>query len=179
MRKFAKVTLITTTELNKSIDLIDIGPEPLTPEFTFNIFKNRLGKRPNGLIKQVLMDQKILAGIGNIYSDEILWYSGVHPKSRTGNIPHTQLRKMYFEMQRILRRSIELGGDSMSDFRNLAGEKGGFHLHHAAYMQHNKACTKAFCTKIFRQSAGKQAVILKIRIGQRSAHFCPIHQKLF
>src|SRR3989344_2338388 len=79
MRKFAKVTLVATEELDKSMHLGHLGPEPLDKSFQFKIFKERLLRRPKGKIKTVLMDQTLISGIGNIYSDEILWRAGVHP----------------------------------------------------------------------------------------------------
>src|SRR3989338_3370504 len=82
MRKFAKVTLAKTSELEKSRHLEHLGPEPLGKNFQFTIFNLQIQKKPRGKIKQVLMDQSLIAGIGNIYSDEILWRSGVHPLSR-------------------------------------------------------------------------------------------------
>jgi formamidopyrimidine-DNA glycosylase len=82
MRKFGKVTLVPTEELGNISDLKGIGPEPLDKEFTLKIFKERINRRPNGKIKTVLMDQSLIAGIGNIYSDEVLWRAGT-PSGRT------------------------------------------------------------------------------------------------
>ncbi len=169
MRKFAKITLLDSDHLEKSADLSHLGPEPLPSSFTFKDFKERLYKKPKGMIKQVLMDQQVIAGIGNIYSDEILWYASVHPKSIVNKIPEDSVKKIYKEMKEILNRSISLGGDSMSDYRNLKGEKGGFHPYHSAYMQHGKHCTKKGCA----------GTIVKMKIAGRSAHFCPVHQILY
>ncbi|HEV2523868.1 MAG TPA: DNA-formamidopyrimidine glycosylase family protein, partial [Gammaproteobacteria bacterium] len=81
MRKFAKVFMFKTSDEHEVIDLMHLGPDPLSPEYTYTLFKEQILKRPTGKIKQVLMDQTIIAGIGNIYSDEILWEAGVHPES--------------------------------------------------------------------------------------------------
>jgi formamidopyrimidine-DNA glycosylase len=169
MRKFAKVTLIETKELNDSIHLKHLGPEPLSKNFQFSIFNSQLKKRPNGKIKQVLMDPKIIAGIGNIYADEILWHSSVHPLSLTNKIPEKNLRLMYQAIKKILAKGISFGGDSMSDYRNIKGEKGGFQEYHQAYQRHGKKCLKKGCGGILK----------RIVIGARGAHFCPKHQKLF
>jgi formamidopyrimidine-DNA glycosylase len=169
MRKFAKVTLVKTSELEKCFHLEHLGPEPLDKNFQFKIFNLQIQKRPKGRIKQALMDQSLISGIGNIYSDEILWRAGVHPLSHPNKIPEKNLRAMFKATKETLRKGIDFGGDSMSDYRNIKGEKGGFQDHHRAYQKHKTKCLKKGCS----------GVLEKIRIGGRSAHFCPRHQKLF
>ena len=95
MRKFAKVFYFNTSEKNSIEDLKKLGPEPLQKDFGFKIFLERLSLKQNRPIKEVLMNQEIISGIGNIYSDEILWLAGVHPKSRTGALPEKILRKIF------------------------------------------------------------------------------------
>lgn len=169
MRKFAKVTLVKTAEVDKSMHLENLGPEPLDSKFGIKNFESRIMIRPKGKIKQVLMDQSIIAGIGNIYSDEILWRAGVQPLSIVKLIPKKRLKSMFTAMKEILKRGINLGGDSMSDYRNIKGEKGNFQEHHRAYRQTNQACKKKGC----------RGIIKRVTVGGRSAHFCPAHQKLF
>lgn len=166
MRKFAKVTIVLTETAHTSSHLKGIGPEPLAKSFDFAHFKERLGTRPNGKIKQVLMDPKIIAGIGNIYSDEILFASGLHPMSATGKVPEKILQKIFSGMKVILAKGIDFGGDSMSDYRNPLGVRGQFQYHHKAYRKTGKPCSKKNCR-------GK---IEKVRLGGRHAHFCNIHQ---
>lgn len=169
MRKFAKVTIVKTDELEKCLHIEHLGPEPLEKNFQFRIFKFQLMKRPNGKIKSVLMDQTLIAGIGNIYSDEILWRAGVHPLSIPKAIPDKQFKLMFNAMKQTLEKGIKFGGDSMSDYRNIKGEKGEFQEHHRAYRRTGKPCTKSGC----------QGIITRIVVGTRSAHFCPVHQLLF
>ena len=169
MRKFAKVTLVKTSELEKSLHLEHLGPEPLEKVFKFKVFKSQVLKRPKGRIKQVLMDQNLISGIGNIYSDEILWRSGVHPLSHPGRIPEKNLQAMFRAIKETLRKGIGLGGDSMSDYRNIKGERGKFQDHHHAYRRTGKVCGKSGC----------RGSIRRIVVGARSAHFCSMHQKLF
>lgn len=169
MRKFAKVTLIETAALEKSAHLKHLGPEPLDQKFHFPIFYSRLMRRRHGRIKQALMDQSLLAGIGNIYSDEILWQAGVHPLSLVNKIPEKNFRAIFKATKEILSKGIKLGGDSMSDYRNIKGEKGNFQNYHRAYRQTGRACAKKKCG----------GMIDRIVIGARSAHFCRVHQKLF
>jgi formamidopyrimidine-DNA glycosylase len=168
-RKFGKVTIFKTAEIESTLHLKDIGPEPLLSSFTFPEFKKRLLLRPNGKIKTVLMDQSVIAGIGNIYSDEMLWLSDIHPESNPNNVPGPQLLKLYKSMKEVLMKGIDFGGDSMSDYRNIYGEKGNFQKHHNVYQMKGTKCVKKGC----------RGVIIRKVINGRSAHFCNIHQKLF
>jgi formamidopyrimidine-DNA glycosylase len=167
MRKFAKVTLIETKDLETSLHLKDIGPEPLEKSFTYSLFKERLAKRPTGRIKNVLMDHSIIAGIGNIYSDEALWLSGIHPEEKPKNVPEEKLKILFKSITDVLRRGIDFGGDSMSDYRDIDGKRGEFQNKHNAYRLTGKPCKK--------KDGG--TIIRKV-VGGRSAHFCDVHQKL-
>jgi formamidopyrimidine-DNA glycosylase len=168
-RKFGKVTIIPTANLESSLHLKNIGPEPLDKSFSFEKFKSRLFSKPNGKIKTVLMDQSVIAGIGNIYSDEMLWSAGIHPESTTSKIPEISLLKLYKEMRDVLNKGIDFGGDSMSDYRNILGLRGNFQKHHNVYQKKGEQCDKKGC----------RGVIIRKVIGSRSAHFCSVHQKLF
>jgi formamidopyrimidine-DNA glycosylase len=169
MRKFAKVTLINTAKLETSLHTAHIGPEPMDTSFTLKKFSERLSLRPNGPIKSALMDQKLIAGIGNIYSDEILWRAGVHPESFFKSIPKKQIALMFDAMKQTLAKGIDFGGDSMSDYRNLDGERGSFQDYHEAYRRTGEHCRRRGC---------KGTIIRKVVRG-RSGHFCDTHQELF
>lgn len=169
VRKFAKITLLPTQTAHETEHLSDIGPEPLQKSFDLKKFMERLSARPRGKVKQVLMDPKIIAGIGNIYSDEILWDSGIHPLSIISKIPKPKLKAMFSSMKLILKKGIKFGGDSTSDYRTPLGTKGNFQLHHQAYQRNGENCGKKSCR-------GK---IARLRLGGRSAHFCPKHQILY
>ncbi len=167
MRKFAKVTLFETKNREDVIDLKTLGPEPLDG-LSFNIFKTQLKKKPRGPIKTTLMDQTIIAGIGNIYSDEILWESGVHPLRTAESLSEKEMKAMWNAMKKILTASIQMGGDSMSDYRNIYGERGQFQNAHKAYRRTKQHCLKKGCG----------GTIVRRVIGGRSAHFCETHQKI-
>ena len=115
----------------------------------------------------VLMDQSVIAGIGNIYSDEILWRAGVHPERRVSKIKYEEFRKMFYAMKEALKKGIHFGGDSMSDYRNIYGLPGKFQLHHEAYRRTGEKCRKKGCKGIIKRKI----------VGGRSAHFCSVHQK--
>lgn len=167
-RKFGKITLLSTSDIHNSSHLGHIGPEPLETSFTNKKFADRLQTRPQGKIKQVLMDQAIVAGIGNIYSDEMLWIAGIHPLSRVNAIPPKLLQKLYTAMKKVLKNGIDFGGDSTSDYRDIDGKPGKFNYHHRAYQKTGAPCTYPHC----------KGVIKRVIIGGRSAHFCPSHQKM-
>lgn len=166
-RKFAKVFVFDTKKIDDVNDLKKLGPEPLDKRFTYKIFKERLYKRPNGKIKTILMDQEIISGIGNIYSDEVLWMSGICPTSLVKTISENKLKSLFKNVIKVLRESIEVGGDSMSDYRNPNGEKGGYQEMHKVYRKTGEKCKKRNC----------KGVIKRIIVGGRSTHYCPIHQK--
>lgn len=168
-RKFGKVTLVETIKKDDNPHLKNIGPEPLEKNFTKKEFCKRLLLKPNWKIKTVLMDQSVMAGIGNIYSDEMLWSSYIHPESNPVKIPREQLSKLYLEMKKVLTKGINFGGDSMSDYRNIDGLRGDFQHHHNVYKKKGQKCGKKDCF----------GVIIKKVINGRSAHFCNTHQKLY
>lgn len=165
-RKFGKITLLDTKTAHDTKHLNNIGPEPLEKHFTIEKLRERLNKKPNGKIKTVLMDQSIIAGIGNIYSDEILWRAGVNPERQVKKIKDSELKLMFKAMKEVLTKGIEFGGDSMSDYRNIHGLPGKFQMHHEAYRRTGEKCRKKGCKGIIKRKV----------VNSRSAHFCSIHQ---
>ncbi len=166
-RKFGKITLLNTKTAYSSKHLNNIGPEPLETSFNLKKLKDCLNKKPNGKIKTVLMDQSVVAGIGNIYSDEILWRACVHPEKKTGELKEKEFELLFKAMKETLSRGIDFGGDSMSDYRNVDGLPGKFQLHHEAYRRKGEKCRKKSC----------KGIIIRKVINGRSAHFCSVHQK--
>ncbi|PJB16015.1 DNA-formamidopyrimidine glycosylase, partial [Candidatus Falkowbacteria bacterium CG_4_9_14_3_um_filter_38_19] len=158
LRKFAKVELLDKKTLEK--ELISLGPEPLEKGFTFERFKECLSEK-KGRIKQVLMDQKVIAGIGNIYSDEILWQAKIHPFKETKQLRDEEIKKIYDTMREILPKAIGVGGESISDFRRISGEKGGFDSLRKVYRREGEKCSRC------------GTIIKRLKLDGRSAHFCP------
>ncbi len=166
MRKFATVTFIDTSNPNEDEELSHLGTDAL--QITASEFHSLLGKdkRP---IKQMLLDQTKIAGIGNIYSDEMLWQAGIHPRSNPSRLKQANIRKLFSEMKKVLKKGIDFGGDSMSDYRNVYGERGKFQEKHNVYRRKDLPCKKKNCSGIIKREV----------IGGRSGHFCPVHQKLY
>lgn len=164
MRKFAKVLTWPTDKLNELDDIKNIGPDPFDKNFTFGKFKEIITKK-SGKIKIILMDQNIIAGIGNIYSDEILWRAGIHPLKPVQKLEESEIKHIYKAIRPILKKAIKARGSSYIDYRDAFGRKGRYQEMHSAYQKTGEKCQK--------KDGG---IIKKIKIGGRSAHFCPIHQ---
>jgi len=111
------------------------------------------------------MNQEIIAGIGNIYSDEILWQAGVHPLKEVQKLKENELKAIYRSMRDIFKKAIGLRGDSMSDFRDTAGRKGRYQEFHKAYQRTGEPCSRDGTT------------IKRFKLGGRSGHYCPTCQK--
>jgi len=165
LRKFAKVELWNTETLKESEEMKSLGPEPLEKDFTFEKFEETL-RQTQGKIKKVLMDQTVIAGIGNIYSDETLFEAKIHPFKEVSKLSKIEFKRIYQSMQKILKRAIELKGESISDFRRISGEKGGFDPLRKVYRREGQKCLRC------------GTIIKKAKIAGRSAHFCPRCQKL-
>ncbi len=161
LRKFAKVKLLKEEELEKELE--DIGPDAL--EISFEEFKNII-KEKKGKIKQVLMDQKLIAGIGNIYSDEALFRAGINPFKKASSLKEKELISLYKNIIDVLKKGVKKGGESISDYRNLEGEKGKFDDFRKVYRRKGEKCPQC----------GEE--IKRKKIGSRSTHFCPKCQKL-
>ncbi len=161
LRKFAKVELWDQEDLYKSKSLKYLGPEPLKEDFTFKKFEETLNRRRGGKIKQILMDQKVIVGIGNIYASEILWESKVDPFKDLNDLTEKELKKIYKNTKIILKKAIKLKGSSVSDFRQSDGTRGSFGKFLKVYQKDGKKCFKCK-TKIKRD-----------KIAGRSTFFCP------
>ena len=155
LRRFGKCELVFPEKL-------DLGPDPLTIKFTE--FKNLLVKK-RGAIKSLLMDQKILAGIGNIYADEILWYAGIRPTRAAISLRPVELVKLYAAIKKVLLLAIEKGGTSARDYLKPDGSKGEYYEIRRAYQREGEKCAR------------DGAIIKRIKMGGRSSHFCPKHQR--
>ncbi len=175
-RKFGKITLLDTKTAHDTKHLSNLGPDPLEKDFDLSTLKERISKKPNGKIKTVLMDQSIIAGIGNIYSDEILWHSSIHPERKVSSLNKIEISSMLKYSKEILSKGIDFGGDSMSDYRNIYGLRGEFQMHHQAYRRTGEKCRMS---RVFSRGRKKDCngVILRKIINGRSGHFCNKHQK--
>ena len=112
------------------------------------------------------MDPAVIAGIGNIYSSEILWGSKIHPERGVASLNEKELKSVYENIKKVLESAVKLGGESFSDYRKPDGSKGGFDTERKVYNRKGQKCHRC------------RAEIKRIKVGQRSAFFCPHCQKI-
>lgn len=169
-RKFAKVALLENDDQHKT-HLSGHGPEPINPDISYDDFIKAIDSAPANSrpIKTLLMDTRTISGIGNIYSDEMLFASSIHPESKWAKIPKKQKKNLHKEMISVLKRGIDFGGDSMSDYRNIYGARGEFQNKHNAYRKTGEKCSKRNCTGTIERKV----------INGRSSHYCPKHQLIY
>lgn len=163
LRRFAKVLCGGKREILELPDIVELGPDPLSPDFNVDDFKNLfVGRR--GRIKSLLLNQKFLSGVGNIYSDEILWRVRVHPLTAADRLKEKDLENMYDALVDVLKKAVQLEGTSIDDYRRPDGVKGGFEKELDVYFQEGKECPRC----------GDE--IERIKVGSRSARLCPTCQ---
>ncbi|WP_288262878.1 DNA-formamidopyrimidine glycosylase [uncultured Prochlorococcus sp.] len=141
-----------------------LGPEPFSKDFNANYLKKVISKRTKS-IKSILLDQTIVAGIGNIYADESLYLAGISPFREAQTIKKNELIKLKESIVTVLKKSIGSGGTTFSDFRDLEGENGNFGLQTNVYRRTGKECRK--CGNLIERQ----------KIIGRSTHWCPKCQK--
>jgi len=162
-RKFGKIKVFNTQEESNVPELKKLGPEALdvtSSEFV-NIFAKRKGK-----IKSALLNQHIIAGLGNIYADESLFEAKINPVQRVDHLSVIKLRHLHKAIRKILLKAIKAGGSSIDNYLNVDGKMGEFQLQHKVYGREGERCKKC----------GTE--IKRIKINQRSSYFCPRCQPL-
>lgn len=165
-RKFGWVKLVPSDLIHEVPFIAKLGPEPLEDAFTEFIFMQRLKRRPNTSIKAALLDQTVLAGVGNIYADEALWGAKIHPSTLVKQVSKKQAELLYDEIRYILNLSIEKGGSSNRNYVNAEGKKGSFTDFARVFRRDKEACPRCGDT------------IIKLRVAGRGTHICPTCQVL-
>lgn len=163
-RKFGWMRLVPTAEI-PAIDFFKrLGPEPLAADFTYEAFAGRINKRPKSSIKAVLLDQTIIAGVGNIYADEALFAARIHPAAKVGAIPPAALRRLFVELIAVLKLSIEKGGSTDRNYVNAEGKKGSYTSFAKVFRRDGQPCPRC------------GTILVKTRVAGRGTHVCPICQ---
>ncbi len=163
-RKFGWMKLLPTVEVAELAFVKKLGPEPLADDFSLVVFKKRLARKQRSNIKAAILDQTVLAGIGNIYADESLFLAGVHPRTLVGELTDQQLKKLHQTIRQVLQKSIDLGGSSSRNYVDATGAKGNYLNWAFVYKRDQQPCRQC------------QTPIEKIRVAGRGTHFCPICQ---
>ncbi len=164
-RKFGWVKLIPTEIVKEDIFIKKLGPEPLEKGFTSGVFLGQVRKRPGTSIKAALLDQTVLAGVGNIYADESLWGASIHPASIVKDLSSTQLKKLHKEVVYILNLALDKGGSTNRNYVNAEGKKGSYMDFARVFHRENLACPRCKTT------------IEKTRVAGRGTHLCPKCQR--
>lgn len=165
-RKFGWVRLIPTSEVPNIDFFKKLGPEPLESDFTKELFRQRLARRGNTNIKAALLDQTVIAGVGNIYADESLWGAKIHPTTLVKNLSIPKLNTLFTELQYVLRLSIEKGGSTDRNYVNAEGKKGSYIDFARVFRREGKECPRC------------GTMVIKTRVAGRGTHWCPHCQKL-
>ena len=166
IRKFGFIKFINRINLDQNVHLKHLGPEPLSTNFNMEYFKNYImGKERT--VKDLLMDQKFISGLGNIYVNEILFFSGVRPAKKVKKLKDFEIKKILKFSKKIISKAILFGGSSIKDFSSSSGKQGSFQQYFSVYGKKGENCSRVKCL-------GK---IKKIVIANRASFFCNICQK--
>jgi formamidopyrimidine-DNA glycosylase len=161
-RRFGRLRIYPTDVIMQQKGLAELGPEPL--EISANEFVKLIRSRRR-MIKPALLDQTLVAGVGNIYADEALFFANIHPRRLTDSIPPKRLAELHSHIQAVLKRAIKLMGTSVDTYTGLNGKPGRYQKYLMVYSREGEPC----------YACGRSVV--REKIGSRSAHFCPSCQK--
>jgi formamidopyrimidine-DNA glycosylase len=163
-RRFGFIRVLTPDQYRENDPFKDMGCEPLEKDFSGRYLKKMAGSRLQP-VKNFLMDNRMVAGIGNIYANEILFHGGIHPATPIGSLTLSMWDTVAEKTREVLLRAIASGGSSISDFVNSSGQKGYFQLELMVYGRAGEGCRRCLAT------------IGRLVIGGRSTFFCPNCQK--
>ncbi|WP_163970195.1 DNA-formamidopyrimidine glycosylase [Oceanobacillus halotolerans] len=164
VRKFGTMHLYKKGEEFNTKPLNQLGPDPFDDSFTFDYFYKKL-KKTDRVIKNVLLDQGIVAGLGNIYVDETLFKANIHPLKRASKLTKKEIDRIRMEAIDTLANAVQLGGTTIRSYVNSQGEMGMFQQELFVYGQENKPCKQCGST------------IIKLKVGGRGTHICQVCQK--
>jgi formamidopyrimidine-DNA glycosylase len=164
-RQFGYLKLVTDKELPNVKELAEFGPEPLDKKFTFEVLEKILARRPNAELKPFLMDPKKIAGIGNIYSDEIMYFAKIRPTRKLKSLSEQEKHLLFKGIKKILQDAVDHYGSSVGDFVRPSGDWGTYGLLHKVYGRAGEKCKVC------------GSIIQSIKFNGRTGCFCPKEQK--
>ncbi len=165
LRKFGWCKILDDQDLDKALE--GFGPEPFSGNFNLDYLKLQAKRVPNRTIKQFLMDQTIIAGIGNIYNDETLFLSKIHPQTKVQKLRDADWEKIIKNAVKVLKKGIKYGGTTDSDYVDAEGKQGGMQNYLNVYHRTGEKC---------KNKCG--GTIERIKVGGRGTYFCPNCQKV-
>lgn len=165
-RKFGWMRLVPTSEIGFIDFFKKVGPEPLGPELSADILFQRLQRHKNTSIKAAILDQTVIAGIGNIYADESLWGAKIHPAAMVKSLSKSKVAVLYDEIVYVLRLAIEKGGSTDKNYVDAEGKRGSYLQFARVFRREGLECPRC------------GSMIEKTRVAGRGTHYCPICQKI-
>lgn len=163
-RKFGWMRLMPTLEVPNIDFMKKVGPEPLEADFMPQEFAARFTRRAKTSIKAALLDQSVVAGVGNIYADESLWGAKLHPKRLVGSITDKEFAQLYTELRAVMNLAIEKGGSTDKNYVNAEGKRGSYMDFARVFRREGLACPRC----------GTE--IIKFKAAGRGTHICPVCQ---
>ena len=167
LRKFGWMKLIPTDEVSSISFMRKVGPEPLDDSFTSKEFIPRIRRRNGTTVKAAILDQTVLAGVGNIYADESLWLAKIHPATRVRDVSDRQLTELLTHIKAVMTLSIEHGGSTDRNYIDAEGNKGSYLTFANVFRREGQACR-----------SHPDIAIEKIKVAGRGTHVCPVCQPM-
>ena len=164
-RKFGWMRLLPSAEVENLPFFQKVGPEPLEDKFSEDDFAKRFSRKKKSRIKAALLDQTVIAGVGNIYADEALWRAKIHPETRVEDLSEDDIVRLYESVRFVMKLSIEKGGSTARNYVNADGERGNYLDFANVYGKTGQPCTRC----------GEK--IIKIKVAGRGTHICPNCQR--
>ncbi len=164
-RKFGWMKLYPTIEVPNIDFMTKVGPEPLEDDFTAEAFIPRMRRRNNTTVKAAILDQTVLAGVGNIYADESLWGAKIHPSTRVRDVSDEQLKNLLDEIKYVMTLAIEKGGSTDRNYVNAEGKKGSYIDFARVFRRENLPCPRH-----------PDVLIEKTKVAGRGTHICVVCQ---
>lgn len=166
LRRFGWLRLYPTTEVRETEFMRKVGPEPLEDTFTGDVLHERLQRRKNTAIKAAILDQTVVAGVGNIYADEVLWQAKIHPATLVRDASEAKVKDLTAAIKEVMTLSIAKGGSTDRNYVDAEGKKGSYLSFANVFRREGQPCKRC------------GTIIIKIRCAGRGTHLCPHCQKL-
>jgi formamidopyrimidine-DNA glycosylase len=164
-RKFGWIKLMPTAEVEQLPFFQKVGPEPLEETTTAAEFVQRIRRRTGSMVKPAILDQSVIAGVGNIYADEALWAAGIHPQTRVGALSDAALVTLFDELRAVLQLSIDKGGSTDKNYVDAEGRRGSYLTFAHVFRRDGQPCHRH-----------PDQTIVKLRVAGRGTHICPVCQ---
>ncbi|MBI4049894.1 MAG: bifunctional DNA-formamidopyrimidine glycosylase/DNA-(apurinic or apyrimidinic site) lyase [Candidatus Doudnabacteria bacterium] len=165
LRQFGYLRLVRDSEIDQVRELKEFGPEPLSRDYTYGCFAAKARTRPRLTVKQFIMDPKVVAGVGNIYSDEIMYCARVRPMRKVKSLQAAELKKLYNCVPKILKEALRYHGSSVGDYFRVDGSEGTYGKRHRVYGRGGQKCRRC------------GTIIKTVKLGGRTGSYCPNCQK--